>query len=1174
VSVTPADDSDATGSPVVDDPVLHVAAARALQQLFGRTVSLPRIGRYTLLEQIGAGGMGVVFAAYDDQLDRKVALKLERATGTADASRRRRLLREAQTLARLSHPNIVPVFEAGEYEGQIYLTMEFVRGQTVRAWLDRGKVPWQAALTVLLQAGAGLAAAHSAGVVHRDFKPANVLIGEDGRVRVVDFGLARETPDAQTTGEGLESHLTATGALLGTPAYMSPEQFRGVVADARSDQFSFCAVVWEALYGQPAYALDATGARRTAVLAGRVTPPPALTRVPRRLQRILTRGLHVDPGRRYPSMNALLTALQPRAARRGGTVAVLVTAGALAGAYALADDAGAVDRCVARAGMQQGEVWNPARRTRLAQALAASGTRDASAIAAHVAAEIDERTAAWKAISQETCEASLVERSQSDALFDRRVDCLRLRLQAVDALLRQIEQADTKVAERAATASDRLPSASECVPEVLLRDTMVPPTDPTSAAEVEAVRAALVDVETSMRTGRLTRAVPEAEHAALLARATGHEPVIAEARQILGAALLARGDVARAKEVLRAALTAAETCGHERIAARALIGLAEIVGDDQQQPREALEQLEVAAAKLARTPDGPVTQGTLMRLRATLQWRLGEHDAAIASLTRADVEAAAGLGAADSLATELRRHLAWMLRMAGQGDEARRVLAELAQVEPAAAAREQAALGDHQTALELELELANEALTAAIQAQGERRPRVAGLLTEIGELNLALGRLAAAGDALDHALQILAAAPGNERAIATANLGLARLALRRGDPAEALRRSRSAYDLRRHAYHDVHGQTMAARLAIADALRAGGDEPAAMLAYRRVLTWVNNQRLIAPEHRALCRGLDLAGSATSPEHAECQRELDAGIARFLARQDADGPEVVGLDAGIYLSVPGLVGLDRYPAVPTALYVVDETTARLRLLGEVREGGVAVAVSAIATDPDGVLHGFVYDRDSGTRLVTIDARTTAATPVGDGAPIAQRLTGAAFDPEGTLWVIVQDDKSIREFDLASHTLVGPTLKLPEAPLIGGADLAFDRDGVCYFLGAYTRGYWSTQNSTPLYTCDLVAGTFTSLGRLTGVDFEDNSERQFSPSGLAFSLREDCSEAFMTNDGHGAEEVARIDLRDMTATATGSTVINLATFHWLDLAGFAGPHTFAACADRQTTGAPVQ
>jgi tetratricopeptide (TPR) repeat protein len=563
--------------------------------------------------------------------------------------------------------------------------------------------------------------------------------------------------------------------------------------------------------------------------------------------------------------------------------------------------------------------------------------------------------------------------------------------------------------------------------------------------------------------------VPEAERAAMQARATGHEPVIAEARQLLGAALLARGDVARAREVLRAALTAAETCGHERIAARALIGLAEIAGDDEQQPRDALEQLEVAAAKLARTPDGPVTQATLMRLRATLQWRLGEHDAAIASLTRADVEATAGLGAGDSLVSELRRHLAWMLRTAGRDDEAQRVLAELAQLQPAAV-REQAALGDRQAALELELELANEALTAAIQAQGERRPRVAGLLTEIGELDLALGRLAAAGDAFDHALQVLAAQPGNDKAIATTNLGQARLALRRGDPAAALRHSRSAYDLRRRAYHDVHGQTMAARLAIADALRAAGDEPAAKLAYGRVLTWVNNQRLIAPEHRALCRGLNLAGSASSPEHAECQRELDAGITRFLARQDADGPEVVGLDASIYLSVPGLVGLDRYPAVPTALYVVDETSARLRLLGEVREGGVAVAVSAIATDPDGVLHGFVYDRDSGTRLVTIDARTTTATPVGAGAPIAQRLTGAAFDPEGTLWVIVQDDKSIREFDLASHTLVGPTLKLPEAPLIGGADLAFDRDGVCYFLGAYTRGYWSTQNSTPLYTCD--------------------------------------------------------------------------------------------------------
>ena len=1167
---TPAGDaSDTGGSPGEGDPVLQVVAARALQQLFDRTVPPPRIGRYTLLEQIGVGGMGVVFAAYDEQLDRKVALKLERKAGGRDPGRRRRLLREAQTLARLSHPNIVTVFEAGEYEGQIYLTMEFIRGQTVRAWLDRGAKPWQDALAALLQAGHGLAAAHSAGVVHRDFKPTNVLIGEDGRVRVVDFGLAREVPD-ETAAPDDGGAATAAGALLGTPAYMSPEQFRGAVADARSDQFSFCAVVWEALYGQPAFAADAAGDRRAAVLAGRITPPPALTRVPRRLQRILSRGLHTDTDRRYPSMDALLAALQPGAARRGGTVAaVLLTTGAIAGAYARGDDAdaAAVDRCVRQAEARLEEVWGPDRRARLAGALAAT-----PATASHVAARIAERTAVWKDMSLETCRASLVERSQSDALFDRRMECLRRRLRAVDALLRTLEQADAKVVERAATASDRLPSASGCVPEVLLRDTLAPP-DPATAAEVEAVRAALVDVEANMQTGRFTRAVPEAEHAALQARATGHWPVIAEARQMFGAALLARGDIERAEEVLRAALTAAETCGHDRVAARALIGLAEIAGDDREQPRDALERLEVAAAKLARTPDGPVTQATLLRLRATLQWRLGERVAAIESLTRADVEATAGLGATDSLVAELRRHLAWMLRMEGRRDEARRVLDELAEVRPEAAAREQAALGDGRAELELELELANEALTYAIQAQGERRPRVAGLLTEIGELDLALGRPAAAEDAFTHALQVLATSSGNDRAIATANLGLARVALRRGDTAEALRRSQAAHELRRAAYHDVHGQTMAAKLAIGDAHRAAGDEAAAQLAYRRVLTWVNNQRLISPEHRDLCRGLDLEGSASSAEHAECRREVAAGIARTLARQRMDGPEVVGLHASIYFSVPGLAGRDRHPSVPTALYVVDETTARLRLLGEVREGGVAVAVSAIASDPDGVLHGFVHDLDIGTRLVTLDPRTTTATPIGDGAPIPQILSGAAFDPEGVLWVIVQDDKSIREFDLATHALVGEAIKLPEAPLIGGADLAFDRDGVCYFIGAYARSDHTTKTSTPLYTCDLTAGTFTSLGRLTGVGFEDNIERQFSPSGLAFSLREDCSEVFMTNDGHGAEEVARIDLRDMTATATGSTVIHLATFHWLDLAGFSGPHTFSACAGRQTTGAPV-
>ena len=284
-----------------------------------------RVGRYLVLSTLGTGGMGVVFAAYDPQLDRKVALKLLRSgiqINTKDA--RARLRREAQAIAQLSHPNVVGVYDVGTTDdNDLYIAMEFVEGDTLTTWLKRWPRTWREIIDVFLQAGRGLVAAHSVGLLHRDFKPDNVLVGGDGRVRVTDFGLARsliatitdesgrgvtpELPDPAS--RALHSALTATGTVLGTPRYMPPEQMTGPDIDARSDQFSFCVALHEALYGE--HPLPGSTSVSMLEKGDKALPPPEGSRVPAQIAKAVARGLERDRGKRFPTMSELCVELTP-----------------------------------------------------------------------------------------------------------------------------------------------------------------------------------------------------------------------------------------------------------------------------------------------------------------------------------------------------------------------------------------------------------------------------------------------------------------------------------------------------------------------------------------------------------------------------------------------------------------------------------------------------------------------------------------------------------------------------------------------------------------------------------------------------------------------------------------------------------------------------------------------
>jgi tetratricopeptide (TPR) repeat protein/predicted Ser/Thr protein kinase len=320
--------------------------ARVADRLFGDELpAAPRIGRFTVLHKIGSGGLGVVYAAYDPQLDRRVAIKIVRrrsgATGGFDA---RRVLREAQALARLAHPNVVSVHDVGEHDDGLFIAMELVEGVTLSEWVEMRGRGWRDVVPRLIEAGRGLAAAHRAGIVHRDFKPANVLIGADGRARVLDFGLARAATDMKAlvpaVSSTLDEQITQSGTMLGTPAYLAPEQWTRGHGDARSDQWAFCVAAFELLWGKRPFAADDMPALRAKIIEGRIEPPKPPQPIPPWLQRVVQRGLEVDVDKRYPTMDALLVALERgvRPRRRPivwmAAAAALVLAGAGVGSLA------------------------------------------------------------------------------------------------------------------------------------------------------------------------------------------------------------------------------------------------------------------------------------------------------------------------------------------------------------------------------------------------------------------------------------------------------------------------------------------------------------------------------------------------------------------------------------------------------------------------------------------------------------------------------------------------------------------------------------------------------------------------------------------------------------------------------------------------------------------------
>jgi eukaryotic-like serine/threonine-protein kinase len=521
---------------------------QALRELAAGT----QIGRYRIATAIGTGGMGVVYRAHDPFLARDVAIKVmheyqRRLPDAADLHGR--LLREAQALARLAHPNVVAAFDVGWHDGAVFLAMELVEGVSLRAWLATPRSR-RAVVALLIAAGRGLAAAHAAGVLHRDVKPENVLVGVDGRVRVVDFGLARhasnEEPPAAVEATISSSDDTLAGAIMGTPGFMAPEQVCGGPVDARADQFGFAATCFHALAGMAPFAgHDPTTYRGELVLRRRRALPRGIGRG---LRRVILRGLAFDPAARYPTMTALVDALARAAAapRRialaAGGIAVLGTAIAITSIAATPSERTCELDPAPFAG-----IWDPARRAVIERRFAASRAPFAAETFASVATRFDDLTARWREREVAACEAAR-RGEESERVLALRRACLAHRRDELAAVAAMLERADERQIEHAASAARDLDDLAACadVP-TLLGESDALPADLARRADLAVAQHRLATARAGLLLGDHRSALSTATSVLAALPPGAHAPTETRARLLRARALeeLGRdGDVA------------------------------------------------------------------------------------------------------------------------------------------------------------------------------------------------------------------------------------------------------------------------------------------------------------------------------------------------------------------------------------------------------------------------------------------------------------------------------------------------------------------------------------------------------------------------------------------------------------------------------------------------------
>lgn len=908
-----------------DDTVdLEAAELRSAvrKRLFGEDEPV-RIGRYRLDRALGRGGMGIVYAAFDPQLGRNVALKVLRpgARGKDPLEERNaRLLREARAMAQLAHPNVVSVFESGAEGDRVFVAMELIKGMTLKRWLAAESRSLPEILAVFVAAGRGLAAAHEAGLVHRDFKPDNVMVGPGTRVRVLDFGLARAATDTQgpdsldtISASANGDSLTETGTVLGTPAYMAPEQRRRESAGPASDQYSYCVALHEALLG-----------RRPSDEPGDTTR----SAIPRAVRKAVSRGLADDPRERWPSMAALVDLLERKLSRRrpwgwiaagGLTLTLGGTAAALAlhptnEAVSCADAGEAAARLVAEDRMEAIE------------AVAASSPTFARTSWDKTHARLEFIAQRWAGASVENCTATFEDGAQSQSDYLWRGRCLDASLREVETIVELLGEPDAVGFEHAANAVASIDPAIDCDAARATRVPVESP-DPKRRAEVDRVRGELARARGVMGTGRYAEAETIAAEAVSAAEAVGYGPLVAEALLLRGRAQASSGRSEDASDTFNAAIEAAETHHHDEITAEAWTALISTMAADLGQLDAAERLLAPAKGAVGRLGEAPVLEGRLEQAECTLRQSQGRLDEAIELARSALATYESVLPPEHPRVTSALHDVAKSLRAKGEFEASlepaqralelteRRVPATHPDVSAPLTALGSAhgAMGDHEAAL-AHFERSATIIEAAL---GPEHPRLAAAKHNVGNALAALRRFDEAFEALSVANAIDTKTLGASNPHRTASLyALGMVQRYRGNTDEAQALLEEALDVLERAWGPEHPKLAYVLVGLGNVCAQREDYPQAIEYFTRVRTLLSktlgarHPRIVHATVGSGLAHLELGKAATAatlfeealsiaaefPSDPLEAAEAEFGLAKALRVQDPDNSRSTSLAA--------------------------------------------------------------------------------------------------------------------------------------------------------------------------------------------------------------------------------------------------------------------------------------
>ena len=798
---------------------LRTSAGRA--ETWGNTLTRGQVlgEKYVVLDVLGAGAMGIVYAAWDSSLERKVAIKTLRADATF-RDRKERFIREAQAMAKIAHPNVVAVHDVGEVGELAYIAMEFVEGDTLREWGRKTERSWQARRDMCVQAGRGLVAAHAAGLVHRDFKPENVLVGADGRARVTDFGLVALAGNSVATVDAPPTllDLTVTGAVMGTPAYMAPEQFRAEVVDSRTDQYAFCATTWELLFGTRPIAAKSFDEQLKMVLGGKLPAPPK--NAPTWLSQALLRGLAVEQDTRHSSMEELLEAMvRDRRASPGKRIGIGVAVAGLGIAAALFAGRGQAAAATPCEGAEDAiaSVWN---QERAAALQAQFGALDGTAVE-DLSRDVEAWKGEWVSAHTATCQATHVRGEQSPTLLDARMQCLQHRANETDALLNEIEGGEVAALTAGLVGLSEMPAVSRCAAIDLVA------TAPMAPTAAEALREPLTKARALVATGQYQEARTALGDVVARAAKLAYAPLLAEAQLLLARATWKAGRADLASPIASDAVLEAVAGGADADAAEAWIALMGMAGE-QGKYELAMERSRHARAALLRLGEPPALQSRFDHGLGVLLYNQGKYDAALLPLERAMNMRVTAFGEKHRLVASSHTSLGNVHRGLGSFDVALKHHQSALAIDRGILGESHPNIGRHEHniagvyRLQGQLEKAREHYLRALEnktlALGAQHVDVGLTKNSLGLLALADTNYTKAEQFFTSAESILGAAAHADRAVSAHNRGL--VAAAQGNPELALKhysRAALAYAPEQSELREV----LATQIAEAQALLPG-----------------------------------------------------------------------------------------------------------------------------------------------------------------------------------------------------------------------------------------------------------------------------------------------------------------------------------------------------------------